>query len=42
MIYTQQVEQALKLCFAAHKDQVDKGGLPLAKYAQAIRLLEMQ
>lgn len=28
MIYTELTKQALKLCFAAHKDQVDKSGLP--------------
>ena len=28
MIYTDKTKQALKLCFEAHKDQVDKSGLP--------------
>lgn len=28
MIYTQQTKKALKLCFEAHKDQVDKSGMP--------------
>ncbi len=28
MIYTTLTKQAMKLCFAAHKDQVDKSGLP--------------
>ena len=28
MIYTVQTEMALKLCFRAHKDQVDKSGMP--------------
>ena len=28
MIYTEQTKKAMKLCFAAHKDQVDKSGLP--------------
>lgn len=28
MIYTEQTKKALKLCFAAHKDQKDKSGLP--------------
>ena len=28
MIYTEQTKQALKLCFEAHKEQVDKSGLP--------------
>ena len=28
MIYTEQTKKALKLCFAAHRDQVDKSGLP--------------
>lgn len=28
MIYTQMTKAALKLCFEAHKDQVDKSGLP--------------
>ena len=28
MIYTPQTKKALKLCFAAHKDQTDKSGLP--------------
>lgn len=28
MIYTPLTKKALKLCFAAHRDQVDKSGLP--------------
>lgn len=28
MIYTPMTKKALKLCFDAHKDQVDKSGLP--------------
>ncbi len=28
MIYTDKTKRALKLCFEAHKDQVDKSGLP--------------
>ncbi len=28
MIYTAKTKAAMKLCFAAHKDQVDKSGLP--------------
>lgn len=28
MIYTDKTKKALKLCFDAHKDQVDKSGLP--------------
>ena len=28
MIYTERTKRALKLCFEAHKDQVDKSGLP--------------
>ena len=28
MIYTQKTKLALKLCFAAHKDQTDKSGIP--------------
>lgn len=28
MIYTDLTKKALKLCFAAHKEQVDKSGLP--------------
>ena len=28
MIYTDQTKKALALCFAAHKDQVDKSGMP--------------
>ena len=28
MIYTNQTKKALRLCFAAHRDQVDKSGLP--------------
>lgn len=28
MIYTELTKKALTLCFAAHKDQVDKSGLP--------------
>ena len=28
MIYTDQTKKALKLCFEAHKEQLDKSGLP--------------
>lgn len=28
MIYTEMTKKALKLCFEAHKEQVDKSGLP--------------
>ncbi len=28
MIYTTQTKKALALCFAAHKDQLDKSGMP--------------
>ena len=28
MIYTEKSRKALKLCFEAHKDQVDKAGMP--------------
>ena len=28
MIYTELTKKAMKLCFAAHKEQVDKSGLP--------------
>ena len=28
MIYTESTKKALKLCFEAHKDQVDKSGMP--------------
>ncbi len=28
MIYTEQTKKALKLCFEAHKEQVDKSGMP--------------
>ena len=28
MIYTQMTKEAMKLCYDAHKDQVDKSGLP--------------
>ncbi len=28
MIYTNETKKALKLCFEAHKDQVDKSGMP--------------
>jgi len=28
MIYTAQTKKALKLCFEAHRDQVDKSGMP--------------
>lgn len=28
MIYTEKTKKALKLCFEAHKNQVDKSGLP--------------
>ena len=28
MIYTKLTKQAMKLCFEAHKDQVDKSGMP--------------
>lgn len=28
MIYTKQTQKALKLCFEAHKEQLDKSGMP--------------
>ena len=28
MIYTEKTKKALKLCFEAHKNQVDKSGMP--------------
>lgn len=28
MLYTKQTKKAMKLCFSAHKDQVDKSGMP--------------
>ncbi len=28
MIYTELTKKALRLCFEAHKDQLDKSGLP--------------
>ncbi len=28
MIYTEKTKKALKLCYEAHKDQVDKSGMP--------------
>ena len=28
VIYTEQTKKALKLCFQAHRDQVDKSGMP--------------
>ena len=28
MIYTPMTKKALKLCFTAHKDQIDKSGMP--------------
>ena len=28
MIYTPETKKAMKLCFAAHKDQTDKSGIP--------------
>ena len=28
MIYTPKTKEALKICFSAHKDQVDKSGIP--------------
>ncbi|MBQ6864708.1 MAG: GTP pyrophosphokinase [Clostridia bacterium] len=28
MIYTSETKKAMKLCFEAHKDQVDKSGMP--------------
>ena len=28
MLYTDLTKRALKLCFAAHRDQTDKSGLP--------------
>ena len=28
MIYTKNTKKALKLCFAAHKEQTDKSGIP--------------
>ena len=28
MIYTEKTKKALKLCFEAHKEQIDKSGMP--------------
>lgn len=28
MLYTEKTKKALKLCFEAHKDQIDKSGIP--------------
>lgn len=28
MLYTPATKKAMKLCFAAHKDQMDKSGVP--------------
>lgn len=28
MLYTDMTKKAMKLCYQAHKDQIDKGGLP--------------
>ena len=28
MLYTAQTKRAMKLCFAAHRDQTDRSGLP--------------
>lgn len=28
MVYTEQTKKALKLCFKAHKNQIDKSGMP--------------
>ena len=28
MLYTDMTKKAMKLCFAAHKDQTDKSGMP--------------
>lgn len=28
MIYTEQTKKAMRLCFEAHKEQLDKGGMP--------------
>ena len=28
MIYTEQTKKAMQLCFAAHKEQTDKSGMP--------------
>lgn len=28
MVYTEQTKKAWNLCFEAHKNQVDKGGMP--------------
>ena len=28
MLYTEMTKKAMKLCFQAHKDQMDKSGLP--------------
>ena len=30
MIYTPMTKKAMKLCFDAHKEQMDKGGIPYA------------
>ena len=28
MLYTELTQKAMKICFEAHKEQVDKGGMP--------------
>ena len=32
MLYTDLTKRALRLCFDAHKDQVDKAGLPYVSH----------
>ena len=32
MIYTELTKKALKLCFEAHKDQLDKSGMPYGAF----------
>lgn len=32
MLYTEQTKKAMKLCFEAHKDQLDKSGLPYVSH----------
>lgn len=36
MTYTPAIKKAMKLCFAAHKDQLDKNGMPYVFHPMAV------
>lgn len=42
MIYTQLTNNALKLCFEVHKDQLDKANMPYVFHQQTIVVSKMR